>query len=89
MPTRTDTVSVILLRGAGRRRFELTRTQVRALETASETGQVSEAIPFATARSMTDKGMLVRRGAHWFMTELGKEVRRRVRAKLRADANWA
>lgn len=90
MPTRTSTTRIILdRRGDRRRRFELTATQVRALETASEAGRISDAIPFASARSMTDKGLLERRGSEWFVTELGKEVRRRVRAKRKSAGHRA
>lgn len=77
----TTTVRVADNKRRQHRRFELTATQVRGLETVLEDGRLSNAIPFHTARSMTNKGLLVQRGPDWFITPLGKQVRRNLRAK--------
>lgn len=82
MPTQSPTIRVqIEIRRGKRTTFELTAAQERALETVSESGLVSDSVPFATARSMVGKGLLRVRGCQWFITDLGYEVRRRVRAK--------
>jgi hypothetical protein len=83
MPTRTPVVRVQLDTKNGRRHFELTATQVRALTPRENdpSGLISEAIPFATAESLRRKGLAVQRGPQWYVTKLGREVGRRARAK--------
>ena len=82
MPTTSPTVRVIIKRSRTERvRCEMTVAQVRALETVSPTGRVSASTPFATARSLTRKGLLRAEGSEWFITDLGKQVRAQARGK--------
>lgn len=73
-PPRSATVRVVLNTDKGRVTYELTRAQVRALATVSASGRVSDATPFATARSLTHRGLLQQRGPEWYVTQLGKSV---------------
>lgn len=78
---KSPTITVRVTKDHRHRRFELTATQARGLETVAEDGRLSDAIPFHTARSLTNKGLLVQRGPDWFITPLGKQVRRNLRSK--------
>lgn len=87
MPSKKSRTIAVQVNLNGRRRgFELTTMQQQGLETVNQSGRLSDAIPFATARSMTNKGLMARRGAEWFITSLGKQVRGKIRAKRKMEA---
>lgn len=85
MPTKTPVVRVQYDHGdgKGRRRYELTNAQIRALSIrdGDRDGRLSEAVPFATAESLVRQGLAVKRGPHWHITRKGRAVGKRARAK--------
>ena len=81
MPTRTPVLKVHTTGKQGRVTYELTQTQVRALATVGQDGQLSEVVPFATARALTRLGLFRQDGPRWFITPLGKQVHHLVRLK--------
>lgn len=86
MPNRTPTTRVVRTNKAGRRiTYELTQAKVRALQAVTENGRVLDTVPFETARALTRQKLLRQAGPQWFITELGRDIARRVRAKQAAE----
>lgn len=81
-PPRSPVVRVVLNAKSGRQSYELTAAKVRALQSVSKDGRVSDATPFATARALVKQGLVQPKGSEWFITPLGKQVRSRAAAKV-------
>jgi hypothetical protein len=77
-------VRVVLNTKTGRRTYELTYAKVRALQSVSRAGRVSDATPFATARALVKQELVQPKGSEWFITPLGQQVRRRAVEKMNA-----